>query len=78
MVYLNDIIIFSRIFEVYMKDLNEAFIALQSAGLTLKDKKYHLACSQVKYLRYIISKNGMMPNLEKIEAIKVKKALEDI
>lgn len=69
LVYIDDIIIFSQDFEGHVKSLREVFKRLEEAGLKLKAKKCSLFQSQVKYLGYIVGREGLSTDPEKTAAI---------
>ena len=68
-VYMDDIIIFSKTFEDHIRDLRAVFTRLREAGLTLKLTKCTFARDTLPYLGYIISRNGIKPNPEKVKAV---------
>ena len=69
LIYLDDIVIFSRDFTEHMERLTNVLQALQQAGLTLKPSKCHFAQREVKYLGHIVSAAGVRPDPTKIEAV---------
>ena len=70
LVYLDDIIIFSKNENEHIKHLNMVFEKLQAAGLKLKASKTHLFQEEVGYLGHIVSGDGIRPDPAKISAIK--------
>ena len=70
MVYLDDIIIYSRNIDDHFVHLRDVFKRIQEAGLTLNPIKCEFVRNQVKYLGHIISKFGIEVDPEKIETIK--------
>ena len=52
-VYLNDIIIFSDLYDEHMEDLDLVMSKLQSANLTLKKEKCYLFKTNVNFLGYV-------------------------
>jgi len=68
-VYLDDIIIFSKSFDQHLKDIQIVFDTLQEAGLKLNLKKCSFFKETVSYLGHIISKDGILPDPQKQEAI---------
>lgn len=70
MVYLDDILVFSKTFADHLSHLEEVFKRLKEAGLTLKPSKCSFLQSSLLYLGYIISKDGQKPNPSKVEQIK--------
>ncbi len=69
LVYLDDLLIFSRNVEEHFDRLQVVFELLRKYGLKLKPSKCHLLKSQVKYLGYIMSKKGVSTDPEKIKAV---------
>ena len=70
LVYLDDIIIFSRSFEEHLKSLEEVFRRLVEGGLVLKVTKCQFAVEQVEYLGHIVSANGLKPDPRKVEKLR--------
>ena len=68
-VYLDDIIIFSKSFELHLIDLQNVFKVLQTVGLKLNLKKCSFFKETVSYLGHVISKNGILPDPSKQRAI---------
>ena len=69
LIYLDDILIFSKEFNTHLARLRETFERLISANLKLKPSKCSFAHSQTKFLGVIISRRGMIPNPMKVRAI---------
>ena len=69
LVYLDDIIIFSRTFKQHLEDLEKVFQLLKSYGLRLKLTKCSFARLSIGYLGYIVSRQGVSPNPSKVKAI---------
>src|ERR1700722_12984927 len=69
LVFLDDVLIFSRTFDQHMKDLRAVLSRLQTAGLKLKPSKCHFCCTDIKYLGYIITPNGIKPNTNNLKAV---------
>ena len=70
LVYLDDVIIFSKSAEDHERDLQEVFYLLRKAGLRIKLKKCQFFKKSVEYLGHVISDNGIQPDPGKIEKIK--------
>ena len=70
LVYLDDVIIFSRDLEQHEKDIREVLELIRKAGLRIKLKKCQFFKRSVEYLGHVISDQGISPNPEKIEKIK--------
>ena len=68
-IYLNDIIIFSKTQDDHITRLEGVFEKLAKAGLKLKSLKCKFFCSSLKYLGHIVSKDGIATDPRKIEAI---------
>ena len=69
LVYLDDVLVFSRTFEQHISDLCAVFERLQNAGLKLKPSKCHFCCTDIKYLGYIITPNGIKPDTDNLKAV---------
>ena len=69
-IYLDDIIVFSKMPEEHIERLRDMFEKLSAAGLRLKLSKCKFFKPQVTYLGHIISKYGIETDPKKIEAIK--------
>ena len=67
--YLDDILIFSETFGDHIKHIEEVFIRLQQASLSLNRKKCHFVKQEIEYLGHLISGIGIRPNPEKVRAI---------
>ena len=68
-IYLDDIIVFSKTPDEHVKRLRSVFKKLDQAGLHLKPSKCEFFKKRVQYLGHIISANGIETNPKKIEAI---------
>ena len=68
-IYLDDIIIFSKTCSEHLDRLKAVFAKITEAGLRLKPKKCEFFKTCVEYLGHIVSKNGIKINPKKIEAI---------
>ncbi|GBE83863.1 hypothetical protein SCP_0509200 [Sparassis crispa] len=69
MVYLDDIIIYSRTAEQHTKHINTVLQTLNSHELVLNQDKCIWGATELLYLGHIISHKGIRPNPEKIKAI---------
>ena len=70
LVYLDDIIIYSRNTEKHFKRLQEVLERLRTAGLKLKPSKCYLFQKSVHYLGHIISEHGVETDPQKIQCVK--------
>lgn len=68
--YLDDILIPSRTIEEGLVNLRCVLTVLQSYGLTVNLPKCSFLKSEVTYLGYQISEDGVSPNEYKLEAVK--------
>ncbi len=78
LVYIDDIIIFSPDFETHIRDLAVVFHRLREGNLKCKPKKCFFVRPRIPYLGFIISKNGLEPDEEKIRAVKEMPSPKDI
>ena len=70
LVYLDDIIIFSRDMKQHMQRCKIVFQRLREAGLKLKVSKCNLVRDSVQFLGHVVSKEGIATDPEKVKAIK--------
>ena len=70
LVYIDDIIVYSKSYEEHWERLEAVFERLRKAGLILKPSKCKLFQGRVKYLGHIISENGIEADPDKTEAIR--------
>ena len=69
-VFLDDILIFSRSWEDHLKHLEEVFEALRKHQLFCKPSKCVLGATSVKFLGHIISGTFLKPDDEKVKAVR--------
>src|SRR5579859_2837240 len=69
-VYLDDLNIFSRNFNKYLKHLREVFERLRNAGLKLKAKKCQFFKKELAFLGHVVGEDGVKPDPGKVIAIK--------
>ncbi len=65
LIYLDDLLIFSRTVDEQIQRLQFVFERLRKHGLKLKPSKCHLFKRQVKFLGHVISESGVMTDPEK-------------
>jgi hypothetical protein len=70
LVFLDDIIVFSKSKEEHLANLGRIFDLLKEADLKLGLSKCKFMCESVRYLGHVISANGITPDPEKIEILK--------
>lgn len=68
-VYMDDIIIVTQTFEHYLKILEEVLKRLLEANLTVSWEKCQLCRSEMKYLAYIVDKDGLHVDPDKVRAV---------
>ena len=69
MVYIDDIVIYSKIMDDHLAHIQLVFDCLRKAGLRLKPTKCSFGLPSVKLLGYIVNKDGIAADPEKIQAI---------
>ncbi len=70
LVYLDDVLVFSRTFSEHLNSLEEVFSRFRSAGLKLKVNKCHFARSEVSYLGHVVSSQGLLPNEKNLDKVR--------
>ncbi|KAL0151249.1 hypothetical protein M9458_053440 [Cirrhinus mrigala] len=68
LVYIDDIIIYSKTLEQHIQHLNTVFHKLTQANLTLNMKKCHFFKHQLKFLGHVVSERGVEIAREKTRA----------
>jgi hypothetical protein len=68
-VYLDDILIFSRTLDDHLNHLHQVFQRLQEYDITLNPKKCLFLCQEVDYLGFILTTQGIKPQSKKVDAI---------
>lgn len=69
LVYIDDIIIYSKSYEEHIEHLDKVLEAIEKAGITLSPVKCHLFYSSVLLLGHKVSRLGLSTHLEKVRAI---------
>ena len=69
-IYLDNIIIFSSTFQEHLHRLALVFTRLRDANLKLKPSKCTFASNSVDFLGFVVSSDGILPNSDKIEAVR--------
>ena len=70
LVYIDDIIIYSKTFKEHLVHLELAFKRLEEYNLKLQPKKCLFLPKETKFLGYIISNEGISPDVDKIIAVR--------
>ena len=69
-VYIDDILVFSQSKEDHRKHLMEIFARLDSYGLLINTRKSKFFQKEVNYLGFVVSKNSIKPDPEKVKVVK--------
>lgn len=70
MVYIDDILVFSKTFKEHLSHLEEVFHRLRQAGLRLKLKKCAFAQPKVECLGHVVTRDGFEVDPKKVEAVR--------
>lgn len=70
LVYLDDLIVFSKTVKEHMKNLEEVFLRLRKANLQIHPGKTVFLQKTVLFLGYVVDGNGIRPDPKKVELIK--------
>ena len=68
-IYLDDIIVFSKTPEEHLVRLKAVFEQLKKAELKLKPSKCEFFKQEMTYLGHVVSKNGIQTDSKKVESI---------
>ena len=68
-IYLDDIIVFSKTHEEHLTRLKAVFEKLKKAELKLKPSKCEFFKQELTYLGHVLSKNGIHTDSKRVEAI---------
>ena len=69
LIYLDDVIIFSRTEEEHLERMHVVFNRLREHGLKLKPSKCDVFKTEINYLAHHVSKKGVLPSKKNLEAI---------
>ena len=81
LIYLDDVIVFSRSFDEHLDHLRQVFERFRAANLKLKPEKCHFAKTEVNFLGHIVSRDGVAPDPKKLSAIRdypIPKNVKDV
>ena len=70
LIYIDDVIIFSKTLEEHITRLTEILGRLKAAGLKLKPKKCYLFQHKVTYLGHVVGHDGVETDPSKVEKVK--------
>ena len=68
-VYIDDILIYSRNREEHIEQVKKVLLKLEEAGLFIKPEKYEFFVNKNSFLGFIISEDGIEMDPEKVNAI---------
>ena len=68
-IYLDDIIVFSRTPEEHIHRLRAVFETLKAAGMKLKPSRCDFFKKEIKYLGHVVSEQGVSTDPDKIKAV---------
>ena len=68
-IYLDDCLVYSRTFEDHLTHLKLVLERFRAVGFRANPAKCELCCSEVLYLGYTITPQGIKPNPSKVEAV---------
>ena len=68
-VYLDDILVYSKTYEEHVGHVRSVLTALRDADLRIKPEKTEFHRHEVKFLGYIVSREGLKMDSKKVEAI---------
>ena len=70
LIYIDDIIIFSKSIEEHLTHFEEVFRRLREANVKLNPKKCSFAQQKVAYLGHVVTPDGVIPNPEKVRVVR--------
>ena len=76
--FLDDVIAKAKTAEELLRLLEKLFERLRNYGLRIREEKCHFMMSKIKYLGFVIDKNGRRPDPSRIEAIEKMPPPQDL
>ena len=70
LVYLDDVIVFSKTFDEHLERLEKVLTRLAQQGLKIKREKCSFLRKEVSYLGYVVSSDGVSTDPDKISVVK--------
>ena len=70
LVYLDDILVYSKTLEDHLKHLHKVFEILKTQMFFYRLHKCHFNDTEMKYLGHLISADGVRPDPDKVEKVK--------
>lgn len=68
-IYLDDILIFSKTWELHMQHVRTIFQILRDYQLQVKENKSYFGQSSVPYLGFLVNSEGIQPDPARIQAL---------
>lgn len=78
MAYLDDVIVYSPTYEDHLKHLAEVFDRMREYGLKMKKNKCKFMKNEIKYLGFVVGKDGIKADSDKVRTIKEMKPPVDV
>jgi hypothetical protein len=69
LIYIDNIIVYSKTWDLHLKHLEEVFLRFRKANLKLHPRKCHFAKKEIEYLGHLVSEDGIKPNPDKVSAV---------
>ena len=69
LVYIDDIVVFSKSYEEHITHLDKVLEAIEKSGITLSPNKCHLFYGSILLLGHKVSRLGLSTHVEKVKAI---------
>ena len=70
LIYIDDIIIFSKSIDEHLTRLEEGFRRLREADVKLNPKKCSFVKQRIEYLGHVVTPEGIFPDPGKVEVVK--------
>ncbi len=67
--YLDDVVIFSETWTEHLTHLEQVFVGLEEAGLTVKASKCQIGMRECVYLGHVVGNGCVRPEASKLEAV---------
>jgi hypothetical protein len=68
-VYLDDILVYLKTYDDHVRDVRKVLQALADTKMKIKPEKTEFYKTEVKFLGYIVSREGLKMDKKKIEAV---------
>lgn len=69
-VYLDDITVYLETFNDHVRHLTEVFSVIKKAKLKLNKEKCNFFKPEIKFLRHVVNKEGILPDEDKLLKVK--------